>query len=198
MDYKLLAGKTRSACILPPVHYNDSLPSRFVAPVVSIFLEEVMPTFIKLLFALTIVGLLAFWVVRWLVVRASPLPENVGVVNGRLAPCPDSPNCVSTFATDEEHSIAPIPYEGETAVAQAAILSVLQAMPRFTIIANDPGYIHAEARSLTWHFIDDVEFYFDETAGLIHFRSASRLGYGDAGVNRTRMEEIRAAYQAAR
>ncbi|MAT95807.1 MAG: hypothetical protein CL608_01470 [Anaerolineaceae bacterium] len=124
------------------------------------------------------------------------MPDNLGVENGRLAPCPSSPNCVSTQATDEEHGIAPIAYAGETSAAHATILAILQADPQFTIITNTPTYIHAEARSSLWKFIDDVEFFFDEADSLIHFRSAARLGYGDAGVNRQRMEEIRRAFQA--
>lgn len=156
-----------------------------------------MPKLLKIFILLTVGGLVAFFVLRWLVERASPLPNNLGVENGRLAPCPDSPNCVSTQATDEGHSIAPIAYDGETAVAQATILAILQADPHFSIITNTPTYIHAEARSELWKFIDDVEFFFDEADGLIHFRSASRLGYGDGGINRRRMEEIRTEFQNA-
>ena len=84
---------------------------------------------------------------------------------------------------------------GETAVSQQALIAIIQAMPGSTLITNGPGYIHAEFRSPAWGFVDDVEFYFDEEAGLIHFRSASRLGYGDMGANRNRMEEIQADYE---
>lgn len=146
--------------------------------------------------ALVVAGLALFLAGRWAVVWLSPPPETLGVVNGRLAPCPDSPNCVSTFATDQVHGMQPLAYEGETAVAQAAILAALNRLPRVSIIVNEPGYIHAEARSGIWGFVDDVEYTFDETAGLIHFRSASRLGGSDMGVNRSRMETIRVAYQS--
>ena len=150
------------------------------------------------LFALFIIGgLLIFFVLRWLVERASPMPDNLGVANGRLAPCPNSPNCVSTQATDEEHGIAPIEYTVGTTVAQATILAILQADPQFSIISTTPTYIHAEARTAVWQFIDDVEFFFDEADSLIHFRSASRLGYGDGGINRRRMEEISTEFQTA-
>lgn len=145
-------------------------------------------------------GLVMFFGLRWLVGRVSPMPENVGAANGRfdnlsagrLAPCPESPNCVSSYETDEEHGIEAMALEGETAVAQARLLAIIQAMPGSTVVTNEPGYLHAEFRSAMWGFVDDVEFYFDEEAGLIHFRSASRLGYGDGGVNRRRMEEVRA------
>ena len=156
-----------------------------------------MPKLLKWFILLAIGGVVIFFVLRWLVQRVSPMPDHLGVANGRLTPCPDSPNCVSTQAADEEHAITPIAYEGEPSAAHATILAILQADPQFTIITNTPTYIHAEARTAVWQFIDDVEFFFDETEGLIHFRSAARLGYGDAGVNRQRMEVIRAEFQAA-
>lgn len=157
-----------------------------------------MPKLLKTALFLVLSGLVLFFILRWLVQQASPMPDNLGVVNGRLTPCPDSPNCVSTQATDELHAITPIAYEGETAAAHAALLAILQADPSFTILTDSPTYIHAEARTAVWQFIDDVEFTFDEAASLIHFRSASRLGYGDAGANRQRLEAVRAAFQTAR
>ena len=123
------------------------------------------------------------------------VPDNLGVVSGQLAACPDSPNCVSTQATDAEHSMEPLVFTGEVAEAQARILSILEGMERITVITDEPGYIHVEARSRTFRFVDDVEFYFDAEAQLIHFRSASRLGHSDMGVKRNRMQEISDAFQ---
>lgn len=157
-----------------------------------------MPKLLKFTLFLIVGGLAAFVLMRWLIARASVLPDNLGVSNGRLTPCPASPNCVSTQASDEQHAIEPIAYDGTTAVAHATLLAILQADASYTIFTDTPTYIQAEARTAVLHFVDDVEFYFDEPAGLIHFRSASRLGYGDAGANRQRMEKVRAAFQAAR
>lgn len=153
-----------------------------------------MPKFLKILVVLIILGVIAFFLLRGLVPRVSPMPDNFGVANGRLAPCPDSPNCVSTQATDALHGMEPIAYKGETAVAQAKLLAILAADDSYTLINQTPTYIHAEARSGLWRFIDDVEFFFDEATGLIQFRSASRLGYGDMGANRQRMEAFRNAF----
>ncbi|MFO7540071.1 MAG: DUF1499 domain-containing protein [Chloroflexota bacterium] len=151
-----------------------------------------MPRPVKFLLAVLLSGLAGFALLRWLLIPlASPEPDNLGVQNGRLAPCPDSPNCVSTQAEHSLHRIDPIPYEGETAVVHQDLLRILHEMPRSTIRYTDPTYIHAEFRSPTWGFVDDVEFYFDEANQLIHFRSAARLGEGDMGINRARMEEIR-------
>lgn len=115
----------------------------------------------------------------------------------RFAPCPDSPNCVSTQApsTDNTHAIVPIAYTGEREAAQQRLLAVIQAMPDATIITAEREYIYVEFRSRLLRFVDDVEFYLDDTAKLIHFRSASRLGRGDLGVNRRRMEEIRRRFE---
>lgn len=157
-----------------------------------------MLRFVKLNLIILLIGLVGFGLLRWLVVSRSPLPENLGVRNGRLAPCPDNQNCVSTRATETQHAIDPIPYNGDTAVAQRRIQAIIARMPRAAVLTANANYIHAEFRTLLWGFIDDVEFQFDEEAGLIHFRSAGRLGYGDMGMNRARMEQIRSAWETAR
>jgi len=110
-----------------------------------------------------------------------------------LSPCPASPNCVSTLASpqDRRHLIAPYPYFKTRSDAKAAVKAVIAALPRTKLLEEDEGYLHYEFRSLLLRFVDDVEFVFDDQAHLIHFRSASRTGYGDFGVNRGRMEDIR-------
>jgi uncharacterized protein (DUF1499 family) len=71
-------------------------------------------------------------------------------------------------------------------------------MPRTDIVTLEEDYIHAECRSRIFGFVDDVEFWFDGANGVIHFRSASRMGYSDLGVNRKRMERIRKEFSQAR
>lgn len=126
--------------------------------------------------------------------RTVGVPPGLGVSGGRLAPCPSSPNCVSTQAdpADSIHAMPALPLTLPVAEAQARLREVLAAQPRVEVLRDEPGYIHSVFRSATMNFPDDVEFYLDEAAGLIHFRSASRLGYGDMGANRARMEQISA------
>lgn len=145
---------------------------------------------LSLLFVIT-----GFFVARWLVQRVSPVPDHLGVENGRFAPCPSSPNCVSSFASDEQHRIAPLTFSGSLPEAKVRLYNVITAMPRARVIANTPDYIHAEFRSALWRFVDDVELYFDAENSLIQMKSAARLGYGDGGVNRKRIEDIRAAFR---
>ena len=110
----------------------------------------------------------------------------------RLPPCPSSPNCVSTQATDEGHAIAPFRYRKSRAEAKEALKVVLNGLSRTKLVEEDESYLHYEVTSLLLRFVDDVEFLFDDESKTIHFRSASRTGYGDLGVNRRRMEELRA------
>jgi uncharacterized protein (DUF1499 family) len=113
-------------------------------------------------------------------------PANLGVTNGRLAPCRRTPNCVSSQAdpSDAEHYIAPL--EGTIEAVRKAVAS----MPRATIVSEKGNYLYAEFRSRLLGYVDDVELYFDGTA--IQVRSASRLGRRDFGVNRNRVERLRA------
>jgi uncharacterized protein (DUF1499 family) len=123
-------------------------------------------------------------------------PSNLGVKDGRLAPCRRTPNCVSSQAdpADREHYIAPIAFRGRMEELRRAV----QSMARVTVITADRNYLYAEYRTPLMRYVDDVELYYDERAGLVHVRSASRLGRRDFGVNRKRVEELRALIQASR
>jgi uncharacterized protein (DUF1499 family) len=108
-----------------------------------------------------------------------------------LGLCPSSPNCVSTQAQDEGHVITPFRYRKSRAEAKEALKEVIRSLPRTKLVEEDETYLHYEVTSLLFRFVDDVEFLFDDDTKTIHFRSASRTGYGDLGVNRTRMEQVR-------
>jgi uncharacterized protein (DUF1499 family) len=121
-------------------------------------------------------------------------PSNLGVANGRLAPCPASPNCVATQSGAGEQRMAPLPFHGTPAEAMARLKQTLQGMPRTRIVTADESYLHAEFVSALFRFVDDVEFLIDPEARVIHFRSASRVGYSDLGANRRRMVAIQRAF----
>ena len=128
----------------------------------------------------------------------STRPDNLGVKEGRLAPCPPSPNCVSTQAQqnrDEQHGMPAIACSGSPESAVAAIKVALVEMPRLSVVAESENYLHAEATSLIFRFVDDVEFFVDKKNGLIHFRSASRVGRSDLGANRSRMQRFRKVFE---
>ncbi len=123
-------------------------------------------------------------------------PANLGVVDGRLAACPDSPNCVSTQADDAAHRMPPLPLGEPVAAAIERLATTLTALPRTKIVTRTDDYLHAEVTSRLFRFVDDVEIYVDSSAGQIHFRSASQTGHSDLGVNRARMQQISNAYSA--
>jgi uncharacterized protein (DUF1499 family) len=109
----------------------------------------------------------------------------------QLVPCPSSPNCVSSKAEDEGHAIAPFRYQKTRPEAKEALKVIVRSLPRTKLVEEDEIYLHFEFTSLLLRFVDDVEFLFDDEAKTIHFRSASRTGHSDFGVNRRRMEDIR-------
>lgn len=125
-------------------------------------------------------------------------PSQIGVTGGRLAPCPDSPNCVSSQSTDKRHAIEPLRYEGAAEAAMQALIEVIQKMKRTRIKTAQERYIHAEFTSFLFRFVDDVEFLLDEGSKTIHVRSASRVGYSDLDVNRKRVEAVRSRFDALR
>jgi uncharacterized protein (DUF1499 family) len=123
-------------------------------------------------------------------------PTNIGIKDGKLAPCPNSPNCVCSQAptSDKEHSIEPISFSSTPEAAMGQLKSVVQAMERAEIINETSDYLYAEFTSALMGYVDDVEFYLDRNANAIQVRSASRLGKSDLGVNRKRVEEIRSKF----
>ncbi|NJB66875.1 uncharacterized protein (DUF1499 family) [Desulfobaculum xiamenense] len=108
----------------------------------------------------------------------------------RLAPCPGSPNCVSSLA-DDRHGIAPLRMSGNTVSVMNRLKAVIESMPGVDIVSVDGAYLHAVFSSRIFGFRDDLECLYVESEGRVHIRSASRLGYWDFGVNRRRIELLR-------
>jgi uncharacterized protein (DUF1499 family) len=123
---------------------------------------------------------------------AGKRPTNIGVQSGQLAPCPSTPNCVNSKSQDAEHRIEPLTYNSTPTQAMADLKTVIQNQERTKIITETENYLYAEFTSKLMGFVDDVEFLLDDSAKVIHVRSASRLGKSDLGVNRQRIETIRA------
>lgn len=120
------------------------------------------------------------------------MPNDLGVVDGRLRGCPPSPNCVSSTATEAPHAIAPLAIEGDVGAAWAAARATVAASPRTEVVADEPAYLHAIETSALMRYRDDLELHLDPARRRIEVRSASRVGYGDMGVNRARVERLRA------
>lgn len=117
---------------------------------------------------------------------------NLGVKDGHLKDLPTSPNAVSSQTEDSERYVEPLVLNSNS---YDVLLGMLEDLDEAKIIKKNPNYIHA-VFSTRIGFKDDVEFYFDEENKVIHFRSASRLGYSDMGKNKDRYEKIKDLYQS--
>lgn len=139
--------------------------------------------------------LLMLAVLSW----TSRRPSTLGLADGKLRRCPDSPNCVCSCDDTDGHSIAPLIWQGDAQEGLRRLTSVIATFPEARCeTSNRPDYLHAEFTSAWFRFVDDVEFLVDTAAGVIHVRSASRAGHSDLGVNRKRVERIRELFQASR
>ena len=125
-------------------------------------------------------------------------PTTLGVTDGRLTAPRETPNSVVSEGVESTHAayVAPIAFTGDPRAALAKLGAVLQALDRVTILKVEETYLYAEFRSKTLGYVDDFEARVDAATNLIHVRSASRLGRRDMGVNRARVEMIRAKFAA--
>ncbi|MDC0335942.1 DUF1499 domain-containing protein [Pseudodesulfovibrio sp.] len=118
-------------------------------------------------------------------------PDNLGLKDGRFAPCPETKNCVSSQAIDDIHKVAPIKAHGSTEVVMTDLSDAIESMFGSKVVVMNDTYLRAEYTTRYMRFVDDLECYYDEPNGIIHVRSASRVGYSDLGSNRKRIEELR-------
>ena len=107
---------------------------------------------------------------------AGDRPGDLGVNGGRLKPCPDSPNCVSSQSTDEEHEIDPLPLATSPSEALEELKNIILSMERTSIIEQTDDYLYAEFKSAMMGFVDDVEFYVDAENEVIHGGAGARGG----------------------
>ena len=134
----------------------------------------------------------------------SSAPTDIGVRDGRLKPPSSTDNSVtSQAALYPDHpqrsysTIAPLALRGDGPATLAKIKTIVEAMPGARVVSSQPDYLYAQYTTQLMKYVDDVEFWFDPAAQVVQVRSASRVGKGDLGVNRKRVEAVRAALAAA-
>lgn len=131
----------------------------------------------------------------FLVVENVRVPSGLGVNGGRLASMPNSPNAVSSQTKDREKRVAPFPFRGELEETKEAVRQALSAYGNISVLKEEKIYLHAVSTTPKMRFHDDIEFYFDEKSRLVHFRSSSRVGYSDMGLNRSRYDRLFELYR---
>ena len=145
--------------------------------------KKALIMWIPLFFILTVLAGLRF-------IRPG-VPPGIGVQDGRLADCPTSPNCVCSLSDSPSHLIDPVKYPGGNVDVRAQLKTVFEKERGWIWVTETQDYWHLEFRTRWMAYVDDVEFLFDDQTGIIHVRSASRLGYSDMGANRARIEGLR-------
>ncbi len=132
------------------------------------------------------------------------MPGDLGTRDGRLKPPSMRPNSVSSQAgLYPEHpqrayaQVEPLPVTDGGPQTLQRLRRIVEDMPNARVVRNDSGYLYVQFSSRWMRFVDDCEFWFDPRAGVVHVRSASRIGRTDFGANRARVEEIRARLAAA-
>jgi uncharacterized protein (DUF1499 family) len=127
-------------------------------------------------------------------------PADLGLAAGKLRGGDGRPNWVSSQvpASDAKHHVAPFDASGDPATAWKSLERAISLEPRAKVVTRLPGYLHVEFASAAMGFVDDAEFALDATAGVIHLRAGARLGIRDFGVNRERIERLRAAVEKRR
>ena len=119
------------------------------------------------------------------------MPDDPSDAPRELPPCPSTPNCVSTEADDEAKRMEPIPFAGSPQEALERLVRVIGEMRGGQVVERSGRHLRAEFTTSVLGFVDDVDLLVDAEASLVRFRSASRTGHWDLGVNRRRMEELR-------
>lgn len=148
---------------------------------------------ILILIALAVVLAFAAMVLMGVMSKSGSAP---GLVEGKLSPCPQSPNCVCTeYAEDQAHFIEPVSYgNANIKIVRSMIRKAIDSSGG-TMAHERDNYFAATYRSSLFGFVDDLEVRIDESQKLIHIRSASRVGHSDMGVNKMRAMELRALLQ---
>ena len=140
-----------------------------------------------LLISLVVIALIALFIIA----RVSQNGQAPGITDGRLARCPDTPNCVcSEYDGDQAHFIEPIELPAETAMTLARMRAAIIEQGG-TIVSERADYLAATYTTPLFGFVDDLEVRIEGDRGLAHVRSASRVGHSDLGANRKRVERLR-------
>jgi uncharacterized protein (DUF1499 family) len=133
-------------------------------------------------------------IVVYMVAKNNLTPKSLGVNNGKLAKMPNKPNAVSSQTDEKDKKVEALEFRENLNTSKGKVISAIESYGDAKIIKNENNYIYAVFTTGKMKYHDDVEFYFDENEKRIHFRSASRIGYSDMGLNRERYNKLKEVY----
>lgn len=125
-----------------------------------------------------------------LVIGNMRTPKNLGVKDGKLAELPNKPNAISTQTDNKEFYVEPFPFKENLEKSKVAVLKAVEKYGDSEIVEKEANYIRVVFTTSKMRYHDDAEFYFDEEEKVVHFRSASRVGYSDMGLNKERYNKL--------
>jgi len=141
-----------------------------------------------------LLGLFAVMII-FTVIKNNIRSKDFYLTNGRFVELPKTPNAVSTQTIYPEKLVEPMRFKNSLNESKEKLLIALKKYGGYNISKDEGNIIQLVFTTKLMRFKDDAVFYFDEEEKLIHFRSASRIGYSDMGLNRKRYEEIKKYYE---
>jgi uncharacterized protein (DUF1499 family) len=133
-------------------------------------------------------------IVIYMLVKNNSMPENLGINNGKLAKLSNKPNAVSSQTEEKDKRVEALKFKGNLENSKNEIYKAIETYGNVKTVKNDENYLYVIFTTGKMKYHDDVEFYFDEGEKLIHFRSSSRVGYSDLGLNRERYNKLKEFY----
>jgi uncharacterized protein (DUF1499 family) len=137
-----------------------------------------------------VIGVIAIY----MLVKNNSMPKNLGINNGRLAKLSNKPNAVSSQTDEKDKRVEALKFKGNLENSKNEIYKAIENYGNAKTVRNEKNYLYVIFTTGKMKYHDDVEFYFDESEKLIHFRSSSRVGYSDLGLNRERYNELKEFY----
>ncbi|MFT5889708.1 MAG: hypothetical protein ACI9BO_002536 [Zhongshania sp.] len=144
-----------------------------------------------------VLSVIGIFVVLFLVrvfIEGNRVPE-LGVRDGKLAEISSKPNNVSSQADDPNKKVATLTFKDSPAETMNALKRAVADYGGGKIAAESEDYLYVIFTTSLMRYRDDVEFWLDVENKLVHFRSSSRAGYSDMGLNRKRYDSIAELYQ---
>ena len=144
--------------------------------------------------AMITAGVLGLASLGFIYYQISQVPT-LGVSDGKLKPLGSFPNSVSTQASQDSKRVEPLPMKSTVEDTMAAIKEACKSVSQTDILEERSDYLRVVFTTPVMKFHDDGEFWIDEQAQVVHFRSAARAGYSDGGNNRARYQKLTSAYK---
>lgn len=139
---------------------------------------------------ITVIIVLVLLMIGFIAIQNRKPQVKLGVVNGKFYEIQNKPNGVSTQTNYEDKRVQPLPFKESLEISKKAMKEALNKYGNIEIVEETDVYIYGVATTGKMKYHDDLEVYFDEENKMIHYRSASRAGYSDMGLNRMRYDDI--------